>query len=139
VQQLIRTQGVHVYPGSVRFLHAVRGAGLRTAVCSSSANAGEVLRVTGLDALIDVRVDGVTLAELRLPGKPAPDLFLEGARRVGVAPANAAVFEDAIAGVEAGRAGHFGYVIGVDRGVGEDALRRHGADTVVHDLAELLE
>jgi beta-phosphoglucomutase family hydrolase len=136
---LIRTQGVEVYEGSVRYLHAARDAGLRRAVVSSSANTADVLRVTGLDGLLEERVDGVVAEHEHLPGKPAPDTFLEGARRLGVEPAQAAVFEDALAGVEAGRAGHFGVVVGVDRVGHADALRAHGADVVVQDLAELLD
>jgi beta-phosphoglucomutase family hydrolase len=136
---LIRTQGVEVYEGSVRYLRAARDAGLRRAVVSSSANTADVLRVTGLDELLEERVDGVVAEQEHLPGKPAPDTFLEGARRLGVEPAQAAVFEDALAGVEAGRAGHFGIVVGVDRVGHADALRAHGADVVVQDLAELLD
>jgi beta-phosphoglucomutase family hydrolase len=139
VLDLIRTQGVEVYEGSVRYLHAARDAGLRRAVVSSSANTADVLRVTGIADLLEERVDGVVAEEEHLKGKPAPDTFLEGARRLGVEPAQAAVFEDALAGVEAGRAGHFGCVIGVDRVGHADALRAHGADRVVQDLAELLD
>jgi beta-phosphoglucomutase family hydrolase len=139
VQRKIREEGVDVYEGSRRYLEAVRAAGLGTAVVSSSANAKEVLDVTGLAPLIDVRVDGVTAAERGLPGKPEPDTFVEGARMLGAEPAQAAVFEDALAGVEAGRAGRFGAVIGVDRVGQAHALREHGADRVVRDLDELLE
>jgi len=138
VQRRIREDGVQVYDGSVRYLHAVRAAGLRTAVVSSSANTQDVLRVTGLTDLFDARVDGLVARERHLPGKPRPDTFLAGAAEVGVEPAQAAVFEDALAGVEAGRAGHFGIVVGVDRVGQADALREHGADLVVRDLAELL-
>jgi HAD superfamily hydrolase (TIGR01509 family) len=138
VLKKIREDGVKAYPGSVRYLEAARDAGLRRAVCSSSANAADVLRVTGLEELIEERVDGKTLEELGLKGKPAPDMFLEGARRLGAEPGQAAVFEDALAGVQAGRAGGFGAVVGVDRVGQADALREHGADLVVHDLAELL-
>ena len=131
-------EGVEVYPGSVRYARAVRDAGLGRAVVSSSANTRTVLRVTGLADLFDVVVDGITAEEEGLAGKPAPDMFLAAARRLNVAPADAAVFEDALAGVEAGRAGGFGFVVGVDRvGQGEE-LRRHGADVVVSDLDELL-
>jgi beta-phosphoglucomutase family hydrolase len=136
---LIRSEGVEVYEGSVRYLRAARDAGLRRAVVSSSANTVDVLGVTGLDDLVEERVDGVVAEQEHLPGKPAPDTFLEGARRLGVQPAQAAVFEDALAGVEAGRAGHFGLVVGVDRVGHADALRAHGADRVVRDLAELLD
>ena len=139
VQHKIRTQGVEVYEGSRRYVEAAREAGLRCAVVSSSANTKEVLDVTGLTPFFEARVDGVVARERGLPGKPRPDTFLEGARMLGAEPAHAAVFEDALAGVEAGRAGDFGAVIGVDRVGQADALRQHGADTVVQDLAELLD
>jgi beta-phosphoglucomutase family hydrolase len=139
VQQLIATEGVDVYPGSVRYLHAVRDAGLHTALVSSSANAAAILEVAGLADLIDVRVDGVTAKERGLPGKPAPDTFLAAAADLGVPREQAVVFEDALAGVEAGRAGGFGAVVGVNRLDQADKLREHGADVVVSDLAELLE
>ena len=139
VQEKIRTVGVDVYPGSVRYLQAVKDAGLITAVVSSSANAAQVLEVAGLTPLIDHRVDGVSARERNLPGKPAPDTFLAAAADLGVDKKEAVVFEDALAGVEAGRAGGFGYVVGVDRLGHADALRAHGADVVVADLAELLE
>jgi len=136
--ELIRTDGVRVFEGSRSYLEAAAKSGLRRCVVSSSANTGEVLKVTGLDALVEDRVDGITLMEEGLSGKPAPDSFLAAARRLGVEPQHAAVFEDAVAGVAAGRAGGFGVVVGVDR-VGEaDALRAAGADIVVGDLAELL-
>jgi beta-phosphoglucomutase family hydrolase len=138
VQRKIREDGVDVYEGSRRYLEAAREAGLATAVVSSSANAQEVLEVTGLAPLIDIRVDGVTAVEKGLPGKPRPDTFVEGARMLGATPAEAAVFEDALAGVEAGRAGDFGCVIGVDRVGQAEALKEHGADRVVQDLDELL-
>lgn len=138
VQELIITQGVDVYPGSVRYLEAVRDAGLRIALVSSSANAAQVLDVTGLTPLIDHRVDGVTARERHLPGKPAPDTFLAAAADLGVPPEQAVVFEDALAGVAAGKAGGFGAVVGVDRLDQADALRAHGADIVVTDLADLL-
>jgi beta-phosphoglucomutase family hydrolase len=138
---LLRTiaeDGVEVFEGSRRYLEAARERGLRRAVVSSSANTQQVLEVTGLAPLVEERVDGVTLRELGLRGKPAPDTFLEGARRLGVEPAAAAVFEDALAGVAAGRAGGFGHVVGVDRTGQAAGLRAHGADAVVTDLAELL-
>ena len=138
VQQKIRNEGVKVYEGSRRYLEAARDAGLRRAVVSSSANAEEVLEVTGLAPLIEARVDGVVAKERGLPGKPKPDTFVEGARMLGAEPAQAAVFEDALAGVEAGRAGGFGAVIGVDRVGQADALAEHGATRVVQDLDELL-
>ncbi len=134
----ISQDGVQVYEGSRRYVEAVRAAGLRTAVVSSSANTRQVLEVTGLASLFEVRVDGVVARERSLPGKPAPDTFLEAARELGVEPHEAAVFEDAIAGVEAGRAGGFGYVVGIDRLGQAAALRERGADVVVRDLEELL-
>ncbi|NAZ85300.1 HAD family hydrolase [Kineococcus indalonis] len=136
--QRLATDGVEVYEGSRQYLRAARDAGLRRAVVSSSANTRQVLEVTGLAELVEERVDGVTLTQLGLAGKPAPDTFLEGARLLGVPPERAAVFEDALSGVEAGRAGRFGFVVGVDRVGHADALREHGADVVVQDLAELL-
>jgi beta-phosphoglucomutase family hydrolase len=138
VMKLMRTDGVEAYPGSVRFVHAARDAGLRRAVVSSSANCQEVLEAAGIDDLFEERVDGVTIEEEHLAGKPAPDSYLAGARKLGVEPAQAAVFEDALSGVEAGRAGSFGYVVGVDRAGQAEALRAHGADVVVDDLGELL-
>lgn len=139
VQDTIRTDGVDVYEGSVRYLRAVRDAGLATAVVSSSANAEQVLEVTGLARYVDLRVDGVSAAQRGLVGKPAPDTFLAAAADLHVEPGAAVVFEDALAGVAAGRAGHFGAVVGVDRLDQAEALRAHGADLVVADLAELLE
>ena len=138
VQEKIRTVGVDVYPGSVRYLHAVKEAGLFAACVSSSANAEQVLQVAGLTALIDHRIDGVVAKQRGLPGKPAPDTFLAAAADLGVAKEEAVVFEDALAGVASGRAGGFGYVVGVDRIGHADALREHGADVVVRDLEELL-
>jgi beta-phosphoglucomutase family hydrolase len=138
VQRRIRQDGVEVYEGSVRYLHAVRAAGLRTAVVSSSANTAEVLQVTGLTDLFDARVDGQVARQRSLPGKPKPDTFLAGAADLGVDAAQAAVFEDALAGVEAGRAGGFAIVVGVDRVGQAEALKDHGADVVVDDLADLL-
>lgn len=138
VLRRIREDGVAVFDGSVAYVRAVRAAGLRTAVVSSSANTADVLRVTGIEDLFDARVDGVVAVERHLRGKPAPDTFLAGAQAVGAPAAQAAVFEDALAGVEAGRSGAFGFVVGVDRVGQADALRAHGADVVVGDLAELL-
>ena len=139
VLELIREQGVQPYEGSVRFVEAVREQGLRRAVVSASTNCRDVLVAAGIEGLFEVRIDGVVAEHERLAGKPAPDTFLAAAERVGVAPAQAAVFEDALAGVEAGRAGAFGWVVGVDRTGQAEALRRRGADVVVQDLAELLE
>jgi beta-phosphoglucomutase family hydrolase len=134
----IREGGVEPYAGSVRYVEEVRAAGLRTAVVSSSANCKDVLVAAGIAGLFDERIDGVIAAADRLVGKPAPDTYLAAARALGVVPAEAAVFEDALSGVEAGRAGAFGFVVGVDRVGQTDALRLHGADTVVTDLTELL-
>ena len=138
VLELIRTEGVEAYPGSVRYLEAVRDAGLRRAVVSSSHNCKDVLEAAGIVDLFEERVDGVVADELHLKGKPHPDTFLEGARRLGVPATEAAVYEDALAGVQAGHAGGFGRVIGVDRVGQRDALLEHGADIVVEDLEELL-
>jgi beta-phosphoglucomutase family hydrolase len=138
VQLLIDEQGADVYDSSVRFVEAARKAGLKTAVVSSSANTARILASAGIAGLFDARVDGVTLAEEGLRGKPAPDSFLRGAELVGEPPERAAVFEDALAGVEAGRAGNFAITIGIDRHGNPDALREHGADVVVSDLSELL-
>jgi len=135
----IHTDGVEVFEGSRRYLEAARDAGLRRAVVSSSANTADVLAVTGLDSYIELRVDGVTIREEHLSGKPAPDTFLLAAHRLGVPPEAAAVFEDALAGVQAGRAGGFGAVVGVDRVGQAAALRENGASVVVADLAELLD
>jgi beta-phosphoglucomutase family hydrolase len=135
----IREHGVEAFPGSVRYLRAVKQAGLRTAVVSSSKNCREVLIAVHIAELFDARIDGVVAAEQHLAGKPAPDTYLAAARAVGTPPAQAAVFEDALAGVAAGRAGQFGFVVGVDRAGQADELRRHGADVVVTDLAALLE
>lgn len=139
VQQLIRERGVRAYPGSVRYVRAVRGAGLPCAVVSSSANCHDVLMAAGIDDLFQARVDGVVAAREHLRGKPAPDTYLAAARLLGVQPPEAAVFEDALAGVEAGRAGGFAFVVGVDRAGQADALKQRGADIVVSDLGQLLE
>jgi beta-phosphoglucomutase family hydrolase len=139
VQRRIRTDGVRVFEGSRRYLQAAQEAGLRRAVVSSSANTEEVLNVTGLAQYVELRVDGVTIQTEKLRGKPAPDTFLAAAKQFGVDPSQAAVFEDALAGVEAGKAGGFGYVVGVDRVGQADALSKHGASVVVQDLAELLD
>jgi beta-phosphoglucomutase family hydrolase len=139
VLRLIREQGVDPYEGSVHFVEAARDAGLRRAVVSASTNCRDVLAAAGIEHLFEVRIDGVVAEREGLAGKPAPDTFLAAARAFGVEPANAAVFEDALAGVEAGRAGAFGWVVGVDRTGQAEALRRRGADVVVEDLAELLQ
>jgi beta-phosphoglucomutase family hydrolase len=139
VLDLIERDGVEVYEGSVRFVEAVRDAGLRRAVVSASKNTRQVLAVVGIEHLFEVRVDGIVAAEEGLRGKPAPDTFLAAASALGVDPAHCAVFEDAVAGVQAGRAGAFGWVVGVDRVGQAEALKSHGADVVVGDLGELLE
>jgi beta-phosphoglucomutase family hydrolase len=136
---IIHDDGVEPYEGSVRFIEAAREQGLRRAVVSSSTNCKDVLVAAGIDQLFEARIDGVVAEREHLAGKPAPDTFLAGARALGVEAAQAVVFEDALAGVEAGRAGRFGWVVGVDRVGHAQALREHGADVVVKDLAELLE
>ena len=138
VLALLRRDGVEVYEGSVRYVRAVRDAGIHRAVVSASANTREVLKAAGIEDLFEVRIDGIVAAERHLRGKPAPDPFLAAAEQLKVPAADAAVFEDALAGVEAGRAGNFGYVVGVDRVGQRQALLEHGADVVVDDLAELL-
>jgi len=139
VLKLIKEKGVEAYEGSVDYVRAARDAGLRRAVVSSSANCRDVLVAAGIEDLFEARIDGIVADEQHLKGKPAPDTFLAGARALGVSPAHAAVFEDALAGVQAGRDGEFGHVVGVDRVGQGDALRAHGADVVVKDLAELLD
>jgi beta-phosphoglucomutase family hydrolase len=139
VQRLIHENGVQTYEGSVRYVEAARDAGLRRAVVSSSTNTHEVLQAARIEDLFEQVIDGVVAELQHLKGKPAPDTFLAGARAVAAEPSEAVVFEDALAGVAAGRAGRFGYVVGVDRVGQADALRSHGADVVVGDLAELLE
>jgi beta-phosphoglucomutase family hydrolase len=134
----LRTDGVQAYPGSVRYVQAVRSAGLCRAVVSSSANTRDVLAAAGIGDMFEAIIDGNVAAAEHLRGKPAPDAYLAGAKALQLAPAAAAVFEDALAGVESGRAGQFGYVVGVDRVGQAAALRQHGADVVVTDLEDLL-
>jgi beta-phosphoglucomutase family hydrolase len=136
--QLVRAEGVEAYAGSVRYVQAVRDRGLRRAVVSSSANCRDVLAAAHIEDLFEVRIDGIVAQRDHLGGKPAPDTFLAAARALGLEPPAAAVFEDALAGVAAGQAGRFGCVVGVDRAGQAAALRAHGADIVVSDLAELL-
>ncbi|MGA2321882.1 MAG: beta-phosphoglucomutase family hydrolase [Solirubrobacteraceae bacterium] len=136
---MIKEQGVKAYDGSLRHVHAAREAGLASAVVSSSTNCRDVLHAAGIADLFEQCIDGVIAEREHLRGKPAPDTFLAGARALGATPGQAAVFEDALAGVEAGRAGGFAWVVGVDRVGQADALREHGADIVVGDLAELLD
>ncbi len=137
--RLIHEHGVARYEGSVRYVEAARAAGLKLAVVSSSKNTTEVLKAAGLDGLFDAQMDGNVAEHEHLPGKPRPDTYLRAAKMLGVPPRAAAVFEDALAGVEAGRAGGFGIVVGVDRHGQDRALREHGADVVVQDLSELLQ
>ncbi|WP_163513403.1 beta-phosphoglucomutase family hydrolase [Fodinicola acaciae] len=139
VLRMIHERGVQAYDGSVRYLRAATEAGLPCAVVSSSTNCKDVLAAAGIEHFFAVRVDGNVAHERGLSGKPAPDTFLAGAADLRVEPAEAVVYEDALAGVAAGRAGHFGFVVGVDRVGQAEQLRAHGADTVVEDLAELLE
>jgi beta-phosphoglucomutase family hydrolase len=138
VLKLIREHRVRPYPGSVRYVKGALAAGLRRAVVSSSTNCRDVLAAAGIEDLFEEVVDGVVAEREHLAGKPAPDTFLAGAQALGVEPGKAAVFEDALAGVEAGRAGRFGFVVGVDRAGQAEELRKHGADVVVDDLAKLL-
>jgi beta-phosphoglucomutase family hydrolase len=139
VQDKIQKDGVKVFPGTEDYLQAVQDAGLHIAVVSSSANTAQVLHVTGLERFVQQRVDAQLATAQNLKGKPAPDTFVEGAKLFGLEPAQAAVFEDALAGVEAGHAGHFGIVVGVDRVDHGAALREHGADVVVTNLSQLLD
>jgi beta-phosphoglucomutase family hydrolase len=139
VVKTIHEHGVEPYEGSVSYVHAAIDAGLHRAVVSSSTNCRDVLRAAGIEDLFEQIVDGVVADRERLRGKPAPDTYLAGAQALAVEPRQAAVFEDALAGVEAGRAGRFGFVVGVDRVGQADALREHGADVVVRDLGDLLD
>ena len=139
VLELIRRDGVQAYEGSVRYVRAAREAGLKRAVVSASANCRDVLRAAGIENEFEVVVDGIVADRERLRGKPAPDTFLAAAQKLAVEVGESAVFEDALAGVEAGRSGNFGFVVGVDRVGHADELREHGADVVVSDLDELLE
>jgi beta-phosphoglucomutase family hydrolase len=137
VKKAIDDGEVEPFEGSVRWVKQLKGAGFRLGVVSSSKNCGPVLRAAKMDHLFEVRVDGITLAEENLPGKPAPDSFLRAAEMLGADPKRTVVVEDAISGVESGRAGGFGLVIGVDRDGHAEELLRHGADTIVHDLSEM--
>lgn len=137
--QRLRTDGVRAFDGSVRYVEAVRAGGLGAAVVTASANCQAVLDAAGISGLFDVQIDGAVAAREHLAGKPAPDTYLAAAAALGVEPTAAAVFEDALAGVAAGCAGGFGYVVGVDRADQAAALRAQGADVVVADLSELLD
>jgi beta-phosphoglucomutase family hydrolase len=139
VLSIIHERGVEPYEGSVRYVKAAREAGLRRAVVSSSTNCRDVLRAASIEDLFEARIDGVVAEREHLRGKPAPDTFLAGARALSTPASEAAVFEDALAGVEAGRAGGFACVVGVDRVGQAGELREHGASVVVEDLADLLE
>jgi beta-phosphoglucomutase family hydrolase len=138
VQQAIDNGEVRPFESSVQWVKQLRAEGFKLGVVSSSRNCAAVLRAAGINHLFETRVDGLTLAELNLPGKPAPDGFLHAAQLLNATPPRSVVVEDAISGVEAGRAGGFGLVIGVDREGHADTLRAHGADCVVRDLSELL-
>ena len=138
VNKIIETEGVDIYEGSLALVRHLRSTGIKTAVVSASKNCETVLQVTGITDLFDAMVDGNVAARLGLPGKPAPDTFLQAAQMLDTDPARAVVVEDAISGVQAGRAGNFGLVIGVDRHGEPDSLRNNGADIVVDDLDKLL-
>jgi beta-phosphoglucomutase family hydrolase len=137
--EMIHTQGVETYDGSIQYIHAARVSGRKLAVVSSSKHTTEVLRAVNLAELFDAQVDGIVAEREHLKGKPAPDTYLRAAQMLNRTPQQSAVYEDALAGVEAGRAGGFGLVVGVDRGGEKEALHQHGADIVVNDLADLLE
>jgi beta-phosphoglucomutase family hydrolase len=134
----LRRDGVHAFPGTIALIDRLDAAGLSYAVTSASWNCAEVLTAAGLHDVFEVRVDGLVARELDLPGKPDPAVFLLAAHRLGVTPLRTVVVDDALAGVEAGRAGGFGLVIGVDRTGHADELFEHGADVVVSDLAEVV-
>ncbi|WP_261165620.1 HAD family phosphatase [Microbacterium sp. Marseille-Q6965] len=135
--RVLAEEGIRPYPGSVALLDLLAAAGTPVAIVSSSKNARDVLEAAGVIDRFPVIMDGMIAEREHLPSKPAPDVFLEGARMLGVEPARAAAVEDAISGVESATAGGFGLVVGVDRGAGADALRAAGAHLVVADLAEL--
>jgi alpha,alpha-trehalase len=137
VKEAIESEGVEVFESSVRLVRELREAGMKTAVVSASRNCLAVLRKAGIEELFQVRVDGVVAAEEGLAGKPAPDTFLKAAALLGVAPSRAVVVEDAVSGVQAGRNGGFGLVVGVDRRGDPGLLRENGAHLVVSDLGEL--
>jgi len=136
--KLLQRHPVEVYSGSIRYVQEVLKAGLATAVVSSSTHCSQILASAQITNLFQCRIDGNTAAERHLKGKPSPDTYLAAAHNLGIPPTQAAVFEDALSGVEAGRSGHFGYVVGIDRRGQREALRIHGADIVVNDLSELL-
>lgn len=135
---VLRTDGVEAYPGSLALLDALESRGVKAALVSSSRNARKVLEAAGVTERFEVVIDGEVAAAEGIAGKPEPDTYTAAAERLGVPTTRSVVLEDAVSGVQAGAAGDFGLVIGVDRGAGADSLRRHGADLVVSDLAELL-
>lgn len=137
--EVLREDGVEPFEGTIRWARDLRGRGMKTAVVSSSKNCGTIMEAAGIGDLFDTRVDGEIAQRLGIPGKPAPDTYLKAADELGVTPRRAVVVEDALSGVQAGRRGGFGLVIGVDRHGDADALRENGADIVVTDLAEMLE
>ncbi len=137
-KEILHEEGVEVYEGTLELVKQLRGQGIKTAVVSASKNCKAVLEAASMEHLFDVRVDGEVANQLKLPGKPAPDKFLKAAHQLGVEPQRAVVVEDAISGVQAGRAGGFGLVVGVDRKGQAEELKRHGADIVVSDPGELL-
>jgi beta-phosphoglucomutase family hydrolase len=138
VLQVLKTQGVASYPGAIRLVRALHAHGTPMAVVSASENTASALAAAGIAELFAARIDGHVVKDRHLAGKPAPDSYLAGAEALGVDPSGALVVEDALAGVEAGRAGHFGLVVGVDHHDHAEQLRNHGADVVVTDLADLL-
>jgi beta-phosphoglucomutase family hydrolase len=138
IHQVLQTDGVEVFQGTLDWITYLHEVGIRTAVVSSSKNCEAILKVAGISDLFEVRVDGVIAGERSLPGKPAPDTFLEGAREMGVTAQRSVVVEDAIVGVQAGRAGEFGLVIGVDRHGEANQLKENGADIVVQCLSEMI-
>jgi beta-phosphoglucomutase family hydrolase len=136
--ELIHKEGVETYPSSVMYVEAARRHTLKVAVVSSSKHTTDVLKAAHLQHLFDAQVDGIVAEQEHLQGKPHPDTYLKAAEELGTKAENAAVYEDALAGVEAGKAGRFGLVVGVDRAGQAHALQQHGADVVVNDLAELM-
>lgn len=139
VNDILESEGVEAYPGSVALVRHLRQQGIKTAVVSSSANCEAVLRAAGIADLFDIRVDGTVASRLRLPGKPAPDTYLKAAEQLGVSAQRAVVVEDAISGVQAGQAGSFGLVVGVSRHDNAEELKQNGANIVVNDLSDLID
>ncbi len=133
-QELLRLNGVVVFDDAINWIKAQKEQGMRVAVISASKNSPDILKRAGLDKLFEVRVDGLVSAELKLNGKPAPDIFLEAAKRLNVQPQETAIFEDAWAGVAAGKAGGFALVVGVDRGANQQMLEDNGADVVINSF-----